>query len=103
MPWLFVLKNILEKHNYRVFTAKNTEQAWGLIQEENYEFDILITDYILPDGNGISFARELKKKIPELKIIITSGYLEDLNLEKLKEEGFNFLEKPFSPTKILNT
>ncbi len=100
---LFVLKNILEKYNYQVFTAKNTKQARELFEKENYKFDILITDYILPDGNGISFARDLKKKIPELKIIITSGYLEDLNLEKLKEEGFNFMEKPFSPTKVLNT
>lgn len=67
------------------------------ILNNNKNIDAYFIDIVLPDGNGIEFAKKIKETNPEAKIIFTSGYPdhspEELNSQK---DNYFFLRKPYS-------
>ena len=64
--------------------------------------DLLVTDVIMPGINGKALAEILRKKRPEIKVILTSGYTEDIiNQQNVKGDGTGFLGKPYSANTLL--
>jgi DNA-binding NtrC family response regulator len=60
------------------------------------DFDIVITDYQMPDMTGIDIAKKVKVKYPGTKVYIISGYHQLLSEEKMCEYGVTgLLDKPF--------
>lgn len=63
------------------------------------EINLLISDVILPDARGQQLAGEFMKGYPDLKVLLISGYPDEkISIEK--EEGIDFLQKPFSPKNL---
>jgi len=59
--------------------------------------DLVVSDVVMPEMDGPSLLRELRKTRPGLKIIFVSGYAEDAFARNLPGgESFSFLPKPFS-------
>lgn len=87
----------LKKKGFNVTPASSAENA--LEQEGN--FDLMVTDMMMPGMSGTELAIEMKKRQPNIKIIIVSGYSEEMALKELKgDEGFVFLSKPYSLTDL---
>ena len=70
-PIRSMLKDILEDEGYEVVEAENGEV--GISQYRNDPTDVVITDIVMPDKEGIATIRELKKEFPDIKIIAMSG------------------------------
>lgn len=68
---LLMLKKMLEKAGYEVDLASNGEQGMELFEKNSA--DLVITDIIMPDKEGLEIILEMKKKRPDLKIIAISG------------------------------
>jgi DNA-binding response OmpR family regulator len=68
---LLMLKKMLEKAGHKVDTASNGNE--GIILFEKNKHDLLITDIIMPEKEGMETIIELRKKYPDLKIIAISG------------------------------
>jgi DNA-binding response OmpR family regulator len=68
---LLMLKKMLEKAGHEVDTASNGNE--GIILFEKNKHDLLITDIIMPEKEGMETIIELRKKYPDLKIIAISG------------------------------
>jgi DNA-binding response OmpR family regulator len=68
---LLMLKKMLEKVGHEVDTASNGNE--GIILFEKNKHDLLITDIIMPEKEGMETIIELRKKYPDLKIIAISG------------------------------
>lgn len=66
-----VLKQTLERSGYSVALAENGEA--GLETFNGDEFDLVITDLIMPKKEGVETIAELKKSSPQTKIIAISG------------------------------
>lgn len=66
-----MLKKFFEKDSYEVFTADNGNLGISLYKERLP--DLVITDLIMPEKEGLETIRELKKITPEIKIIAVSG------------------------------
>ncbi len=66
-------------------TAQNIKDGLELIQET--EFDILLLDVALPDGNGLHFLNVLKKIYPELKVVIISMFYDETYLKIAQRNG----------------
>jgi CheY-like chemotaxis protein len=65
------------------------------------EFDVLISDIGLPDGDGWELMKRLREQIPGMKAIAMSGYGMRADLEKSKAAGFaSHLIKPFGPAEL---
>jgi len=86
---------LLEMLNQRVDGTANAADALALLERNHY--DVLITDYELPDMNGIELARRARQGRPELKIVVATGYG---HLEEARALGAATLPKPFSPADL---
>jgi two-component system cell cycle sensor histidine kinase/response regulator CckA len=91
----------LEMLGYHVLEASDGVNALNVCENANGEFDLLLTDVIMPNMNGGELAREIQKKYPLIKILFMSGYTDDrLTLQNLLEGNVNFIEKPLSMENI---
>jgi YesN/AraC family two-component response regulator len=68
---LLMLKKMLERAGYQVDLASNGREGMALFEKDSA--DLVITDIIMPDKEGLELIIEMKKKSPELKIIAMSG------------------------------
>lgn len=69
-------------------------QALQIAHQYQYRIDLLVTDVMMPEMNGFELADRLKYAIPNLKILLMSGYAGKENLGRTQD--VNFLGKPFS-------
>ena len=67
----------LEDHGYRVLTARNGRQ--GLRMFRQHQPDVVLTDIIMPEEDGIGTMLQVRRERPETRIIALSGQLESWN------------------------
>ena len=91
-----VIERLLRKLGYEVESASDAEEAIEIFTERNEEFDLVLTDVVMPGLTGVEMSEVLKEQRPDMKFLFTSGYTS-------KELGGNpeappepFLPKPFS-------
>jgi DNA-binding MarR family transcriptional regulator/CheY-like chemotaxis protein len=63
---------LLESRDFRVLAAPAAGEALQLLQE--HHIDVLFTDIVMPDVNGLELAREAKRLRPDLKVLFMTGY-----------------------------
>jgi two-component system, cell cycle sensor histidine kinase and response regulator CckA len=90
-------KRMLETRGYTVHEAGSGVEALDIMEELNGAVDIVVSDVVMPEMDGPSLLRELRKTYPDLKFIFVSGYAEDAFARNLPADAkFGFLPKPFS-------
>ena len=99
----FTVEQILMSAGHVVDTAENG--AAGMRRQRQFPFDLVITDIMMPEQDGIETIRALKAEFPNLPIIAISGggRMGNLNyLEMVKNFGVSIaIPKPFTPDEIL--
>jgi PAS domain S-box-containing protein len=89
-------KRLLQRLGYTVLVAGNADEALRLF-EENASIDVLITDVVMPGGNGPELTKRLTARRPALKVIYMSGYTEEAIVHHgVLNPGIAFLHKPFT-------
>jgi CheY-like chemotaxis protein len=63
---------ILQMQGYRAECAYKASDA--LVKFDREKFDMLVTDYLMEEMNGLELARLIRQKAPDLPVIIVSGY-----------------------------
>jgi len=96
-----VLLRMLSARGFDVKTAASVSEAEALF--DNNQFDLLITDVMIPQGSGHALARSLVSRAPELRVLFVSGYSGGGQIEGLASEQVRFLTKPFSSTELTAT
>ncbi len=87
----------LETRGYTVKAASTGVEALELFNQLEGHIDLVVSDVVMPEMDGPSLLRELRKTRPDLKIIFVSGYAEEAFKKNLPDgESFHFLPKPFS-------
>jgi len=87
----------LASRGYTVLQAANGVEAIQVLEEHDGELDLVVSDVVMPEMDGPTLLKELRRRKPELKIIFVSGYAEDAFEKNLPErEQFAFLPKPFT-------
>ncbi len=87
------LKFSLEYEGYSVSIATNTESCYEEIKKCNY--DLIIIDIMLPDGNGLELCREIKSKINIPIIFVTAKDTEEDIIKGLNIGADDYIIKPF--------
>ncbi len=96
-----VLEVKLKKYGYQVMLAKNGQEGFDKIQQQQPE--IVISDINMPVMDGKTLCEKtngLKQKRPFLTIIITARIMPDDKEWVEKMQDTLFMEKPFSPAQI---
>ncbi len=87
----------LAGRGYTVEVAATGIEALEVMKKTDNQIDLVVSDVVMPEMDGPTLLRELRKVRPDLKIIFISGYAEDAFRKNLPEgEDFAFLPKPFS-------
>ena len=102
-PFRDVLKQILSRAGYDVVEAADGAEGIDLFYEN--PVDLIITDIIMPEKEGIETIIELKKVHPEVKLIVMSGggwYGTGIDFDMAKKLGAHTLDKPFALQELLD-
>lgn len=95
---LELMRHVLGGYQYNIITASSAREALQLWEKHQGQIDLLLTDVVMPGGmTGRELATELKKKKPELKVILTSGFDSALTRKSESHGDTVFLPKPYLP------
>ncbi len=96
-----VLNKALGRAGYEVRTTGNAATLWRWVSDG--EGDLVITDVVMPDENGLDLIPRIRKIRPELRIIVMSARNTLLTAVKATERGaFEYLPKPFDLNHLVN-
>lgn len=88
---------VLEEQGYTVLTAASAREALELCRSEPRSIDLLLTDVIMPQMNGVALFEHMFHLIPGLRVIFMSGYpAEALSEHGVLKDGHNLVAKPFT-------
>ncbi len=86
----------LKKKGFDVCACENAEAALELLEKDK-NFDLLITDMMMQGLNGVELAKKVIQQIPNIKVIVSSGYSEEIFRHEIKDcADFGFIAKPYS-------
>ncbi len=92
---------VLQQYDYRVITASSGVEALRIWDEFDGQFDLLLTDMVMPEGmTGRELAAQLKKRKPSLKVIYSSGYSPEAMGRDFGQTDTVFLAKPYLPPQL---
>ena len=87
----------LEEYGYRVHVAENGVQAMEWLNRQATPPRLLITDLVMPRMNGKELSKRVRKRFPDIHVIIVSGYTDNYYVHRGElQEGIVFLHKPYS-------
>jgi len=89
---------VLEELGYRIIEARNGTQAMEMNQTFAGDIHLLLSDIVMPDGNGVAWSQRLTKDRPSLNTLFISAHSrEALQQDGIPDPGPDFLQKPFRP------
>jgi two-component system cell cycle sensor histidine kinase/response regulator CckA len=93
---------VLESLGYNVLRANNGQDGLRMAQEHTGSLiRLVVTDVVMPLMSGKVMAEWLKATYPDLKILFTSGYTDDIiSKHGVLEPGVAFLPKPYNPASL---
>ncbi|MFM5948631.1 MAG: response regulator [Novosphingobium sp.] len=94
-----VAERALTRAGYTVTTASDGDEGLEIV-EGGAEFDLIVSDVVMPAMDGPSMVREVRKLRPDLPVLFMSGYAEEQLRKELDLAKVHFLAKPFSVQQI---
>ncbi len=91
--------SLLTGANYHVMAAHGPGRAAYLAEDYSRTIDLLLTDYQMPDVDGVELADGLTKGRPNLRVLVMSGRDRD---EITLPENARFIQKPFASAALLD-
>jgi CheY-like chemotaxis protein len=85
---------LLHDLGYETTWAANAGEALKLIEEDPTRFDVVFSDVVMPGMSGVELGREIRRRYPDLPVVLTSGYSHVLAQEG--RHGFELLQKPYA-------
>ncbi len=99
-----VAQRALARQGFEVVTAADGEEGFETLTREiaaGTEFDIVVSDVVMPGMDGPAMAREIRKERPALPVLFMSGYAEEQLRRDIDIPNMHFLAKPFSVAQIV--
>ncbi|MDF1750646.1 MAG: nitrogen regulation protein NR(I) [Alphaproteobacteria bacterium] len=97
-----VVTHALTRQGYEVRATGNAATLWRWVSEG--EGNLVVTDVVMPDGNGLDLIPQIRKIRPDLRVIAMSARNTLLTAVKATERGaFEYLPKPFDLTVLVDT
>jgi len=96
-------RDILEAYSYHVLLAVHGGEGVRIFNENKDLIDLVILDMIMPEKSGKQTFQELKAIKPDVKILLCSGYGQEVYFQELFDLGARgFLQKPFQHGELIN-
>lgn len=94
-------QRVLDAAGYTVYAASGVEHAERILHEFTGEISLVITDVVMPDGDGVELVSRIARTRPKAKVLFMSGYTDGkVPQEYLTGSHPSFLAKPFEPDEL---
>jgi PAS domain S-box-containing protein len=95
------LRTMLTDLGYELLTAEDGAEGVRIYEKYVNTIDLVILDMIMPKMSGYDTFKAMKKINPDVKILLSSGFTRDANMEELQQKGaMGFIQKPYSYAKL---
>jgi signal transduction histidine kinase/CheY-like chemotaxis protein len=98
---LEMVSTLLMKSGYDVITAANGKEAVDLVSGTDAAPDLLLTDVMMPELNGVEAYQKISQELPGIKVVFMSGYTGGAYLTQDVAHPTDLLQKPFQPEELL--
>ncbi len=96
------LSGLLQDNGYEVVTAKNGPECLQTMSSQ--DFDLVILDIVMPGISGIEVLQGIKERYKDTEVIMITGYADkEKAIAASRLNAYDFIEKPFESSEILNT
>ena len=97
-----VARRVLQQQGIGVVEAEHPAQALNIFRENPRDFDVVVSDVVMPGMSGPALVEQLLSVRPDLKVLYVSGYTDNaLVHQSVVQRGFMFLQKPFAPADLV--
>ncbi len=91
---LFIVENYLSRQGYKISVVDNGIDALGLVKQR--KFDLVFTDYRMPEFDGLELLAAIKEYRPETEVVIVTGYgTVESAMKAVRYGSYDFIQKPF--------
>ncbi len=92
-------KKILTREGYSVDVALSGKEALNKVKGNG--FDVVITDWKMPEIDGLELARRIRKENPNIAVILITGYPSlETSIEAIRSGVSDYVPKPFTPEEL---
>ena len=103
-PLRKLVTTILTRAGFNVLDTDNVTTALEIARRDDLALDLVVTDVVMPSGDGIALARQLVVERPTLRCVLMSGHDEQELWSSLEPElDARFIQKPFTPAEFLTS
>ncbi|MCP4042829.1 MAG: PAS domain S-box protein [Gammaproteobacteria bacterium] len=94
--------DLLESHGYQPTIQTSSKKALELFKEKPNVFALVITDQTMPEITGKVLVKNLREVRPDIQVILSTGFSEDIDSEAATKMGIRYLEKPVRAEKLIH-
>jgi two-component system cell cycle sensor histidine kinase/response regulator CckA len=95
-----VAERALARAGYDVKACANGEEGLAAITEGTVQFDIVVSDVVMPGMDGPAMVRAIRARLPKMPVLFMSGYAEEQLRRDIDIPDMHFIPKPFSVAAI---
>jgi len=93
------IRKVLTRKGYAIEEAFTCKDA--LARVFTHDYDLVLLDMKMSDGNGLDVLQRIKAKRPDLRVVIVTGYASvDTAVEAIKKGASDYMPKPFTPEEL---
>jgi DNA-binding NtrC family response regulator len=97
-----LVQEMLESVSYKVILAANAKEGIEIFESKKDLIELVLLDFYLPDKTGLEVLRKIRNLDESCKVLITSGFEVDKEIETALDEGaIGYLSKPFNREQII--
>ncbi|MFZ5571021.1 MAG: response regulator [Thermodesulfobacteriota bacterium] len=94
------IRRVLTEEGFEVDVSLSARAGIRMAAEESY--DIVLTDIRMPDVDGLTVVRDVKRQKPQMPVVIITGYASVASaVQAMKLGAVNYIEKPFDPEELI--
>jgi CheY-like chemotaxis protein len=99
---LFLLEKLFVRRGYQVLKATDGREALDIYQRHKDDIGVILLDMGLPRISGRDVLHKIRSENPDVKVIVTSGYIEPEVKSEIEGANVKFLPKPYTPDGVFN-
>ncbi len=93
-------REILEVRGYNVIEASDGEEAVRICKSYLGTIHLTLSDVVMPGMNGRELAEQVVRMRPDMKVLLMSGYADEISKAGFLHPGLHFIEKPFTSNSL---
>jgi two-component system cell cycle sensor histidine kinase/response regulator CckA len=99
---LAAVSEMLRLGGYTVTGVRSVEGALDAFEEGGQDFQLVFSDVVLPDKDGLELVDEVLSRKPDVAVLLTSGYTDErAQWTTISQRGYRFIQKPYSLSQLL--